>query len=310
MYNEAIKRKYIEENKYRNLNLEKQCEIFFNRCEPYEKRLNKDISSFSTMEIMECFKAFNTVSLESLMNAKSQYKIYTDWCINNKDVAYTIEVDYQNHFREINTEMLKRCLNYYLKTKRIITRSFILNNWNVLLNPSEKFIMLGIFEGIGANTNIAYKDFEGLKLSDFDTDTHELHLKDRAIRFSDELYAVAKESANTFENEVYDKNGKLRHIKLIEDSEGLIIKPGVNARSYDYRNIIIKKMMKIKDAFNNHVINIQTLKESGRIDMINRLIKSGMTREEAIADKEVINTYGVMPAKKRYFSNFGSDIAE
>ena len=60
--------------------------------------------------------------------------------------------------------MLKRCLNYYLKTKRIITRDYIINNWDVLLNPAEKFIILGLFEGIGANTKIAYKGFDGLTI--------------------------------------------------------------------------------------------------------------------------------------------------
>lgn len=304
MYNEAIKKRYIKANKYRNLNLERQCEILFNRCEPYEIRLNKDISRFSTMEILECFKGFNTISLESLMNAKSQYKLYTDWCINDKETGLQYEIDVQNHFREVNTEMLKRCLNYYLKTKRIITRDYIINNWDVLLNPAEKFIILGLFEGIGANTKIAYKDFDGLTIDLFDINSHKILLNNRSIDFSDELYAIAKEAANTYETVVYDKNGKERHIPLVEDDYGTIVKPARNARSYDYRNMIVKKMQRIKEAYNNPIINMQTLKESGRIEMINKLVASGMTVEAAMEDKRVINTYGVMPAKKRYISNY------
>ena len=38
--------------------------------------------------------------------------------------------------------------------------------------------------------------------------------------------------------------------------------------------------------------------------MINKLVEEGMTREQAMDDKEVVNTYGVMPAKKRYISNY------
>lgn len=304
MYNEAIKRRYIEENKYRNLNLERQCEILFNRCEPYEERLKKDIACFSMPEIIECFKGFNTVSLESLMNAKSQYKIYTDWCISVKDLSFNAELGYQNHFREINTEMLKRCLNYYLKTKRVITRDYILNNWDVLLNPSEKFIILGLFEGIGANTKVAYQDFDMLTINNFNPETHKLHIRDRVIDFSNELYEVAKEAADTFENIVYNKNGNEMHIKLMPDDYGIIVKPACNARSVDYRNILIKKMQKIKDAFGNYMINLQTLKESGRIDMVNRLVAGGMNIEAAFMDKRVVTTYGAVPAKKRYFSNF------
>ena len=77
-------------------------------------------------------------------------------------------------------------------------------NWDVLLNPAEKFIILGLFEGIGANTKIAYKDFDGLTIDLFDIKSHKLHLNNRLIDFSDELYTIAKEAADTFETIVYD----------------------------------------------------------------------------------------------------------
>ena len=114
------------------------------------------------------------------------------------------------------------------------------------------------------------------------------------IDFSDELYTIAKEAADTFETIVYDKNGNERHVPLAPDDYGIIVKPARNVRSYDYRNIIVKKMQKIKEAYNNPIINMQTLKESGRIEMINKLVASGMTVEAAMEDKRVINTYGVI----------------
>ena len=298
MYNEEIKKRYIDENKNRNLNLEKQCLILFNRCQPYEESADKDIACFSTAEILECFQAFNTVSLESFLNAPAPSEIYTDWCIAN----HILVKDRQNHFREINTEMLKGCLNSYFKDKRVITREYILNNMDLLLNPSEKFVLLGLFEGIGSNTNIAYKDFENLRIECFDTEKGELQVGNRMIKYSKELYNLAKEAANTYDNVVYDKNGNERHVKLADDDR--IVKPAVNASTFDYRNIIMKKLQKIKKALNNPVLNIQSLKESGRIEMINKLVEEGMTREQAIDDKEVVNTYGVMPAKKRYISNY------
>ena len=298
MFNEEIKRRYINENKARNLNLERQAEVLFNRCEAYEERIDKDICCFNTTDIIGLFKSYNTVSLESLMNAKSQYKIYTDWCIANKILVR----DRQNHFREINNEMLRQCLNYYLKSQRVITREYILDNWDALLNPAERFILLGVFEGIGCNTNIAYKDFEDLTLSQFDTENGVLRLEGRAIRYSKELYHIAQEASDTYETIAYDRRGVERHIKLIDTDT--IVKPAKNARSCDYRNIMIKKMQKIKVALNNPVISFQTLKESGRIEMINGLVKRGMTIEAALSDAEVINTYGRMPAKKRYISNY------
>ncbi|MBP5565627.1 MAG: hypothetical protein J6X45_07910, partial [Lachnospiraceae bacterium] len=233
MFNEEIKRRYINENKARNLNLERQAEVLFNRCEAYEERIDKDICCFNTTDIIGLFKSYNTVSLESLMNAKSQYKIYTDWCIANKILVR----DRQNHFREINNEMLRQCLNYYLKSQRVITREYILDNWDALLNPAERFILLGVFEGIGCNTNIAYKDFEDLTLSQFDTENGVLRLEGRAIRYSKELYHIAQEASDTYETIAYDRRGVERHIKLIDTDT--IVKPAKNARSCDYRNIMI-----------------------------------------------------------------------
>jgi hypothetical protein len=38
--------------------------------------------------------------------------------------------------------------------------------------------------------------------------------------------------------------------------------------------------------------------------MINKLMESGKTREEALEDKEMLDKYGNIPAKKRYINSF------
>ena len=298
MFNEEIKRKYIEDNKDRNLNLERQCTILFNRCEPIEVKLNKDICTFSTTEIIECLKSFNSVSLESLMNARSQYKIYTDWCI----VRHILVKDYQNHFKEINDEMLRQCLNDFLKNKSIVTRDYIINKCeNDLLNPAERFILLGLFEGIGSG-KISYKDFEGLTMECFNEDTGKLQIGERLISYSQKLYEYAKAASETYETVVYDKNGNKRDVKLRQDDR--IVKPGANASICNYKQIINKKLTKIKQELDNPAITIQSLNESGRIEMINKLMKGGKSKAEALEDMEMLNTYGSIPAKKRYINSF------
>ena len=298
MFNEDVKTIYIEANTTRNKSLKNNATILFNRCAAYEQRLNKDISCFSTSEIVDCLKSFNSVSLESLMNARSQYKLYTDWCINN----HVFTKDYQNHFIEINNDMLKPCLNDFMKEHRVITREYILNNLDNLINPAERFILLGLFEGIGAGSKIAYKEFENIRIEMFNTETHQIEFENRVIKYSNELYQIAREAANTYDTITYTKNGGEKHIKLMDDER--IIKPAINARTYDYRNIIDKKLRKIKEGLNNPAINMQSLKESGRIEMVKKLMEKGLSLSEALSDKEVINTYGPQPAKKRYISNY------
>lgn len=299
MYNENVKRLYIKQNSERNRNLEAQAAILFNRCEPYEVKLEKDICCFSTNEIIECLKSFNSVSLESLLVACSQYKLYVDWCIAN----HVMTKDYQNHFREIGSEVLRQCLNPYLKEYRTFTREWIMGNMDNLINPRERFILLGTFEGIGAGTKLAYEEFIDLKLNMFDTETHTLNLSPtRSIGYSDELYKLACEAADTYEYITYGRHGCVRHYKLEQNDN--IIKFCVQARTYDYKNFMSKELRIIKQAFNNPAITFQSLKESGRIEMINKLIKGGMSLEEALSDKGMIATYGKVQAKKRYISNY------
>ena len=186
--------------------------------------------------------------------------------------------------------------------ERDINRQYIFEKMDTLLNPAEKFLVLGLYEGIGANTKIGYSDFADLTLDNFDTELHKLRLTNRMITYSNELYELAKESADTYENIVYDKNGNERRVRLSEDNR--IIKPACNAKTDDYRNIISKKIRKIKEAFENPSMTMQTLKESGRREMINKLISEGKTEDEAMEDEEMLNTYGNLPGKKRYKLNY------
>ncbi len=232
------------------------------------------------------------------MNARSQYKIYTEWCIANQ----LFVKDRQNHFKEITDDMLKQCINEYQKERSVVTRDYIVGEWDCLLNPVEKFILLGLYEGIGSDPKVGYKDFENLRKECFDRETHELQLYNRVIKYSEQLYELAKEAVNTYELIVYDKSGNERSYKLLDDDR--IVKPGGNATTCNYRNIIGKKIAKIKRELNNPAINIQSLKESGRIDMIKRKMAEGKTLEEALSDPDVVNTYGRILSKKRYISNY------
>ena len=299
MYNEELKSRYIKENQERNNFLKNQATILFNRCELYEQKLDKDIASFSTSEIIDYLKSFNSISLESIMNAVSQYKLYVDWCIENNIFIK----DKQNHFKELNVDMLNKCVNTYLLQQSIITREWILQNWDALINPCERFILLGAFEGVGSVSKIAYKEFEYLTMDSFNTDTHELILSpNHIIEYSDELYRVACEAADTYELISYDRHGNERHIRLLNDNR--IIKPRINATVGDYKNIISKKLSKIKRELNNPAISLNALKESGRKEMVIKLIEGGMNIENALSDEKVVRTYGVVQAKKRWVRKY------
>ena len=100
----------------------------------------------------------------------------------------------------------------------------------------------------------------------------------------------------------YGKNGQPRYIKF--ETTDNIVKFAARVMTYNYKMLMNKTLVKIKQELNNPAINIQSLKESGRIDMIKRKMAEGKTLEEALSDPDVVNTYGRILSKKRYISNY------
>ncbi len=147
-------------------------------------------------------------------------------------------------------------------------------------------------------------------MDSFNTETHKLILtEDHTIRYSEELYKIAQESADTYENIIYDKHGNERRVKLLENDRR-IIKPAANARVGDYKNIINKKLVKIKMELNNPAITLNALKESGRREMVDYLVKGGMTVDGALLDEVVIETYGYTQARKRWISKYYVELSK
>ena len=117
MYNEDIKQRYILEKESTTSTPEGCLKKLFQKTSEYEKRLEKDISSFTVYEIIDFYKTFNTPSQGSLVVINSHLNLYTDWCLKQNLVS-----DYQNHFYEINHDILQTCINTLALKRSIISR--------------------------------------------------------------------------------------------------------------------------------------------------------------------------------------------
>ena len=106
MFNEGQKLEYIEDNRYTNLHLEVFMPRLFGQTEPIEKRKNKDVAEWTSGEIVEYYKSLCRISLDSLANLHSQFRKYAEWCWSKHLLQ-----DNQNHFEEINRDILQTCLN-------------------------------------------------------------------------------------------------------------------------------------------------------------------------------------------------------
>jgi hypothetical protein len=262
-YNHDWKERYFDarENEYQSIRLIGRT--FFNITKPFEEELNKDCSNFTVKEILNMYSACLTRSWEQLLNFNSQLKIYTNWCLKENLVK-----DNQNHYAELGKEEIYQCLNLGLKEKMVITRDELekMVKSDEIPNPSDQFLCLAFFEGLGG---LGYKDFLNLMPNQFVKD--KVILSDRELIVSKLLIAKALESADT-----YDKFSKEKKLKVgYSKTDPSVVKDSSNCYSELTPERNIKKMHRRIERLEKEygkAYGYVGLKNSGRIDMINRLI--------------------------------------
>ena len=304
MYNEPIKHQYIIECKERNQNLEPLMNRLFKYLEMYEEKLGKDASCFSLNEVIECYKYYNTTSLESLMNINSQFKLYTTWCISRNLVN-----DFQNHFEECTREVLQSCLNSELTKKKIITRGELLDLIEELPNVSDRFIALALFEGICGKE---YSDFFELRTNAFkkEGNGYVVSLPEREITCSSTLYNYAVQSEEEYTMHIYRRDPVTHEYELVERpflrDDDRIIKKGFTAQdSIMTSQIITRRMIRIKQYLGVPTINRTSLRDSGRVYEIQRRMKEGRKAKEIVNDEDLVIKYGNVQAVDRFVMKYG-----
>ena len=259
MYNETIKTRYIQE-KESTTNMPKDYLVrMFNKAEIFENKLGKDMSNFTVYEIEDFYKTLNLRSLESLTVLHSHLSLYTQWCLQQNLVF-----DCQNHFVEINGGSLIDYINTMALKKSIITRKTLYELIDGLINPSDAFIMLALFEGIDGEM---YCELTNLKMSDFNGNKVKL-CTGRELTVSSKLVELAKESNE--EKKYYSLVKNKGFTFLIED---LIIKNYPNCRQDSQynksRRIYHRVRRNFEDIGIDKYMKPKSLLDSGKIDYIN-----------------------------------------
>ena len=262
MYNEDIKRRYIEIKERETILPTKYFETLFSNTEQYEKEYNKDICNFSLYEIKDFYKMYNTASISVLNTMNSHLGMYTQWCINEGFV-----IDGQNHFLELSSLDLKSYLNIAKINSSVITKDDIIKWCKLLDNARDKFILLSLFE-FGRSQN--YTDIIHARLCDIDGNNIRLY-SGRTVVISDELKKFAIESSAA---EEYNSS-RMTKINILVD-DGSIIKKFTNTDNDDeylsgrrIYNTVIKSLKTV----NANNININNIVNSGILSMVLRRSK-------------------------------------
>lgn len=197
MFNCIQKQRYIDERTEEVKLSPNYIGNLFNIAEEFENKYEKDISNWTTPEIISWYKWLSKPSINSLLTINSTLKSYTQWCLQNNLVP-----DHQNHFLEISIEIIGKCVNLSILGQRTISRKELLLDLKRLVNPLDRFIILAIYEGIRGKELC---ELINLKTTDIDGNYANL-CTGRKIKISNELKNMAFESANTYI--YYAKNGE------------------------------------------------------------------------------------------------------
>ena len=308
MYNEKRKMQFISE-KEENAIISKNLSKAFEDAEEMEKRLGKDMCEWTSGEIIDYYKYLSTPYVQTLIQLHNSLTNYTTWCILNGLVKNN-----QNHYLEIKTEMILNCTDINSLIKTVISREELLKEIKTLPNESDKFIMLGLFEGIPVADDV----MKNVKLSDLEDNI--LHLSNGVdLKVSEQLKNYMH-LAN--QEDCYISYSNLRSPQEIPYKEdGCVIRETMRNKS-DKTNSTIFIGARLRRAIRYlgmvEGTTMKTIMESGRLHFMRELAKEyNVKMEDTINNRKLRDIheriFGKIQNRITYMSTYGrcfEDITE
>lgn len=231
-YNEDLKRRYIKEKEKSLAVTSNYIDVQFRKVSETEYELNKDVSNWTTYEIIEYYKILNLTSFESLLCLNSIFSQYTQFCLENSLVR-----DNQNHYLECTKEILLGCINKAILDKKIVDRETVLKWVDELPNPKDQFILLSLFE-YGKSKD--FKDIVYATQKDLDKENGTLKLSDRTVKVSERLIEIIDDCVR--EDTYYSISGKGTKVMPL-------INYGYIVKSYPNQNMDLSEFQKGRNIY-------------------------------------------------------------
>lgn len=291
MYNQDLKLRYKQEKESYTTVAAYYFNSLFKKTEPFEESLDKDISNFTTYEIINMYKTLSIMSLDTISTMNSNLSMYTQWCIQQNLVN-----DFQNHFLEINREMMASFVNKYAMNQKVVSRDKIIEWCNQMPNPSDAFCLLALFEGLKGS---GYLEIAYARMEDFENNVFTSYQR-RQIEVSNELINFAILSNETLEYQSITREMK-HSVDLIDN--GRIIKDYPNVRANEslpiLRRRIQTKLVRIFDYLGIlNWMNGNDVRMSGVIHLIN-----SNSKKMNVTGKQYLYGDGLKEIKKQYDLN-------
>lgn len=298
MFNQERKQQFLKQ-KSDGAILSNNLRDLFEKTQAKEEQLGRDVAEWTSGEIIDFFKWYGTKSIQSLIMLHNGLTSYADWCL----LAGLVK-DNQNHFREVNSEMLCKCINTQELDKLIITRKELLDTIKQLPNKSDQFIFLALFEGIPSKDRVLVS----IKVSDLNGNELTLCNGEKRI-ITDDLVKLMKQ-AN--EEDTYQSLGKREMIYKYAPRD-TVIKPPISRKGIQTKETVgvtvrVRSCLKWLGKWEN--LTMKLIRESGRIDYIKRFAERENVKPEDIVINnkyriQVEKIYGDMQNRITYLNTFG-----
>lgn len=240
--------------------------LLFKKSKIYEDIYNKDIHSFTKYEIIDFLKSLSSSSVASIRVKTSYLRRYAQMCIEEG-----LSVDGINHFNEIVTEDLEKCVNTSIGNAYIDRSEIVDLCENILTNDNEKFLVLGLYEGLSSNCDRKYEEI-GLTLASGIKTKSILLYTGRELTVSDLLIKYARQSAN--QKEWNNIDGTYEGNAIVDISYGRIYNPRSNSSVENNLPRRIRTRIQAINRVTKLNISISSLQLSGMSYMIKSLAKS------------------------------------
>lgn len=307
MYNQNEKEMYIKEKILTTVISPYYLNSLFEKTKIFEEKNKKDVCNFTYYEIVDMYKTWNVISLETLVIVNSQLSMYTKWCMQQAMV-----IDGQNHFLECTKGTLSECVNTTVAKKKVVTRGQLVNIGKMLNNASDEFMLFALFEGICGKD---YCELVNLEWTDFNEKIVSL-CTGRKIEISARLLELAEIAYNTYDYYPVTTDARCEKISL-RAGDGKIIKdfPNTAESTDDFQRgrRIYRRLRRNFEYVGVPWLSGKDIIESGRVNFINTIAK---TRGEKASDfvhsatcREIVeNQFGDkfdLGKKNRFIDKYG-----
>lgn len=288
MFNKERKEAFIEYSKsviVRNTNV---LATRFMHTADYERALNKDLSEFSYEEISEMFKSITGLGANALSNLRSTCAQYTAWCMESQLAPIG-----PNLYRRFDIKTLE-ALSSKKDNEKCIVSEEMLDEWcKKLRNPSEAFVLRGIYEGIAGP---GFRELADLTINDINGNVLSLSTG-RTLVVSDKLIQLARRAYET--EELITLSGRS---VLLEENDRILRRRNNTKGDPNCYELVDKRFADALDYLEVKGIRKKFLALSGEISFIKK-----RSAELGLSVSEYLNSDRIYEVTSRY-SGSGSRI--